>query len=425
MRHKLTEQPERKWTIMVYMAGGKNISDAARESLLQMKLVGSTKDLNVIAQFDSGSEGERTKRYWLRPLARASEISRLLSEPTDLRTPILNAVLEADNFSPEDLNQTDTGNPAELSDFVAWGLGSFPSHRTMLIIWGHGDGFSVAWDVTPTSRIRRKKRKKSTHPSAGRTTETELTPGELRKAFKSLITRRGFPGQPNRNKLIDIFGFDSCQMGTVEVYHQLTDIAGFAIGSEGSTPTSSWPYTRILKALKEKPATKSAGLAKLIVREYDKAYTRNFGDGIDLSACKLSNLPVDAISGLVGPLKRLLRGDQNTRRLIAVRMDTQSYNDDFVDLHDLCRQLGQQFRKNKGLKNACNKVTAATKEAVLLSKDRGPSAKDSNGLSIYFPRDSQRRDGRISPLYGELQIKETHWKEFLDLYHKRKRRLRF
>ncbi len=39
----------KEWSVMVYIAGGRDISDEARESLLQMKQVGSTKDIHLIA----------------------------------------------------------------------------------------------------------------------------------------------------------------------------------------------------------------------------------------------------------------------------------------------------------------------------------------------------------------------------------------
>jgi hypothetical protein len=405
------EPDKKKWTIMVYMAGGRDISDEARQSLLQMKQVGSSESFNVIAQFDSGSEGGQTKRYYLRPLGTASEIDLLLSKVEWLKTPVLEAVLELDNVTPKNLEEPDAGNPAALKGFVDWALENFPASRTMLIIWGHGDGFSVAWDVTPTSRIRRKKRKTGTRPSAGRTTETELTPGELRKAFKSLITRRGSPRQTNRNKLIDIFGFDSCQMGTVEVYHQLTDIAGFAIGSEGFSPKKSWPYRRILKALRKKPNSTPRELATITVDSYYEEYSKGFGDGIDLSACSLSKLPVNAISLLVKPLQDLVF--ERDQRLIAARMDTQSYNDDFVDLHDLCQQLTQQLPERNDLRNACRKTIAAIKRAILVSRHRGREVEKSNGISIYFPHS---RVSRLFRRYETLQIEGSDWKQFLDSY---------
>src|SRR5262249_29879623 len=68
----------KKWSVMVYMAGGKNLSDEARDSLMQMKQVGSTEHVHVIAQFDSGSEGKATKRYYLTPMDEATRVNDML-----------------------------------------------------------------------------------------------------------------------------------------------------------------------------------------------------------------------------------------------------------------------------------------------------------------------------------------------------------
>jgi len=45
-----------------------------------MKQVGSTDNIHVIAQFDSGSEGTFTNRYYLSPLKGAVGIETLLTQ---------------------------------------------------------------------------------------------------------------------------------------------------------------------------------------------------------------------------------------------------------------------------------------------------------------------------------------------------------
>jgi len=71
---------KKRWSVMVYLAGGRDVSQEDRESLLKMKQVGSTDNIHVIAQFDSGSEGTFTKRYYLSPFKGASGIEILLKQ---------------------------------------------------------------------------------------------------------------------------------------------------------------------------------------------------------------------------------------------------------------------------------------------------------------------------------------------------------
>ncbi len=70
----------KQWTIMTYIAGADNMSDAARDALLQMKEIGSTKHFDLIVQFDTGSQGP-TKRYHLRPISGSeSEKNKRIAE---------------------------------------------------------------------------------------------------------------------------------------------------------------------------------------------------------------------------------------------------------------------------------------------------------------------------------------------------------
>ena len=53
-----------KWTFMVYMAGDNSLSNAGDTDLYEMMKVGSTHDVNIVAEFDkTGTEG--TKRYFI------------------------------------------------------------------------------------------------------------------------------------------------------------------------------------------------------------------------------------------------------------------------------------------------------------------------------------------------------------------------
>jgi hypothetical protein len=55
----------KKWTVMVYLAGDNNLDGAGLVDLKEMKSVGSTDAVNIIAQFDrQGNKGE-SRRYYL------------------------------------------------------------------------------------------------------------------------------------------------------------------------------------------------------------------------------------------------------------------------------------------------------------------------------------------------------------------------
>ncbi len=56
----------RKWTVMVYMAGDNNLDSNGVEDLSEMKRVGSTDQVAIVAQFDRKGKKGHTKRYYIR-----------------------------------------------------------------------------------------------------------------------------------------------------------------------------------------------------------------------------------------------------------------------------------------------------------------------------------------------------------------------
>ena len=109
----------KKWTFMVYMAGDNNLDPNGVKDLQEMKRVGSTATVNVVAEFDR-SNPHSAKRYFLQKGGTAAR----------------DAVA--------DLGRTDTGDPKNLIDFVDWAAGAYPAERYILVLWNHGEG----WDDT-------------------------------------------------------------------------------------------------------------------------------------------------------------------------------------------------------------------------------------------------------------------------------------
>jgi hypothetical protein len=54
------------WTVMVYLAGDNSLDGAGVADLQEMKKVGSSASVNVIAQFDRAGSRGTTKRFYLR-----------------------------------------------------------------------------------------------------------------------------------------------------------------------------------------------------------------------------------------------------------------------------------------------------------------------------------------------------------------------
>ena len=82
----------------------------------EMKTVGSTDKLNIIAQFDR-AEGHIARRYYLRK----------------------GGIVTGDAVAS--LGAVNTGDPEALKDFIQWGIKDYPADHYLLVLWNHGSGW--------------------------------------------------------------------------------------------------------------------------------------------------------------------------------------------------------------------------------------------------------------------------------------------
>lgn len=416
---------KRNWTIMVYLAGDNNLDSAGMVDLNEMKTVGSTDEIAVLAQFDRAGAGQATVRYCLRQ-----------------GTPVTKDAVQT-------LGETNMGDPKVLEEFVIWGVTNYPADHYLLVLWNHGAGWDDAnlyqGDVfsgtaPPVSR--------KSQPIATRGATAEGKPIALAQAragiartrralfnstVEAAIKQRGiaFDDQAQdfldnielkkvmtkiKRKLkrkIDILGMDACLMSMVEVFYQLRDTAEFSVGSEETEPGDGWPYDRILGALAAKPDMTPEDLSKIIVSQYLASYRA--GDNVTQSAMNLAGLkPLTmAVDGLARALKVSLADAACRTALINARAQVQEYSrpyDDYCDLLNLCDLLDKTFTA-PAVKTACAAVRQAAGAAVVASGCKGPAVANSRGISIYFPK------RKLSPLYKTLDFtKQSTWDEFLKAY---------
>src|SRR5512139_642777 len=96
-----------KWTFAVYMAGDNNLSNAGERDLAEIRRVGSTPEVNVVAEFDCSGANRETIRYQIQ--------KKGLNERT------------------ESLGETDCGDPKVLLRFISWVAREFPAEHYALI----------------------------------------------------------------------------------------------------------------------------------------------------------------------------------------------------------------------------------------------------------------------------------------------------
>ena len=421
----------KQWTVMVYLAGDNNLDAAGVADLEEMKAVGSTDQINVIAQFDRLGSKHATKRYFLRK----------------------GGTLAKDAVAS--LGETNMGDPKVLRSFLEWGLRGYPARHYLVVLWNHGAG----WDDEDIYRSARKLRlsvrrrdsvvagstaapgssvsirrlrvvggKRTRRALFDTTIHQAIQPGPRARAIAFDDTSKDFldnievkkvlaSGAKTLGGKIDILGMDACLMSMAEVGYQIRDSVHYTVGSEEVEPGDGWPYHEILTRLAKKPSMTPEALSKTIVQEYLASYGP--ASNVTQSACDLTQSAAlaQAVSRLARMLTRNL-GDASIRSaVIEARAQVQSYEvAEYIDLHDFCALLDAGCNDVE-VSAACTAVMSALDQRyVVLSGYKGAPMQQSRGCAIYFPQRT------VSPLYGTLDFtKQTAWDDFVVAYLSRLR----
>jgi len=395
-------QTRKAWTVMVYMAGDNNMDPDGITDLLEMKKVGSTKDVNVIAQFDRAT-GHAAKRYYLRKGGSVDQ----------------DAVMT--------LGKVNTGDPKNLIDFIEWGKNNYPAERCLLVLWNHGQGWDDT-DIFAGERMRRYRRladRPTRHALFHTPVRKMLAKVDSNSAYRAILideNAKDFLDNQEMKKVVasaakllnhklDILGMDACLMSMAEVGYQIHGSTAFTVGSEQTEPMEGWPYDTILAELAKNPTLTTEDVSSLIVTKYLASYSR---DSVTQSACDLAKAEAlaNAVANLAAALRKGLKNEATQQNIMAARMRSQTYEvTDNIDLVDFCSLL-EQKTSGSDIADRCREVVQAA-ESGYVSKNgcKGSDLKNSHGVAIYFPNEL------VSPLYAKLDFcKKTKWGDFLQEY---------
>jgi len=244
------------WTVLIYMSATQDLipyayadlleMEAAHSSLLidgapvgenplkQMATTGSSLRSDVIVQLATDS---------LTTISRFHMFETSQDQVSNLKKEDLSKLVRQNIHSPE-IMQFNRPMPATESqlfeDFLRWGIEEYPSEHYVVIIWGHGQG----WTAIESSHQAQNK------PAAsfflkGRYGGLALDGNadyldipSLRKALKNIEDATGDP--------IAVFASDACLMQSVEDVTELADCAQYICGSEDIESYAGFPYGSLL-----------------------------------------------------------------------------------------------------------------------------------------------------------------------------------
>lgn len=363
------------WTFLVYMVADNNLEPFALDDIVEMADVGSGNKLDIVVQID---RAEGYSNDGLGSLPNWTSTKRLRVTPGGLE-------------QISDLGELNMGSSQVLSDFITWGVKTYPADRYALIFWDHGG----AW------------------PGFGGDDSTQghdlLSIAELKSGIQA-----GMSGA-NLNQFA-LIGYDACLMSTYEVALAMRPFGEYLLASEELEPGHGWDY-RSLQVLKHNPGTSPLVLGQQIIQGFkSQAQAQQTSADITLALTDLYALDdlVKAVDQLTATYptsaSAALATAYGRGRVSALKFGESpdpSQSTHMVDLGNLAEQIAAQATEVAPARGA---IQAALTKAVV-AKTSGPETASATGLSIYFPPQS----AFYSQDYAALS-EVANWRTFLTRY---------
>lgn len=372
-----TDDPNQPaWTILYYAGADNNRAGFVWTDLNEMEAAGLTNQVQVVAQtdwpIDSPAGINDLARYVIQPDV----------DPDHLASP------------PTALGEGNMGNPATLSDFLQWGMTSFPANRYALILGDFGGGWQGCCLDT----------------DIGIPGESDhLSLPDLDQALAGAMSQTG--------KRLDVIAFSAGLMGQVDVLQVLQPYAAYAVASPSLLPGSVWDYQEILSALSANPLIEGDQYARDLVAAFASRQNRPDGDPYaSMSAIDLAVLP--RLATAIESMALSLGEDPDLRTAIAAdaRRGAQLYGS--AALSDVERLAAVdlihaaailvEFSPPGDLQEAAVEVATAAAASVIAYERGAGCCPNGRGIAIYWPVTPQTLD----PLYNQVTRLPT-WGAYL------------
>ncbi len=373
---------EKKWTVLIYIAGDNDLYPYVSMNIEQLKRIGSSPFVNFVVYLCKHPHGQRKVAQKIK-IEKGKAV--ILSEEPDI----------------------DSGSPRTLHAAIDWATEDFPSEHLAVIAWDHGSG--------ALNRIER-------GICYDYTTGHYLSDRDLRYAFDHIVKKIG--------KKIDIFACDACLMASVELAASFANCVDYFVSSEETIPGTGFNYTRAMLPVAQH-AIQPSDLASHWVKAYQQNYSPYY-EGYTLSAVNLSGMNelTKAIDSLGNSLTTLLRYQFNKSvKSLLQQCSMPGYcttfeESSYIDLDHFAQLLQQKIdtvyvnlddvQKNRivsQIKNSLAIIRGQLAKSVIANA-HGKKYAHAAGLTIYFP---QRV---VHASYPRLiwSYLCPAWAEFLDAY---------
>lgn len=359
-------------TVLVYMDGSDLESDygAAAEDLEEMEQavrdVGMDSDtLRIVVEAGGASQ-------WQYKPMQGKEYGRFCISRNGIR-------------QEEKLEVRNMGSADTLTDFINYGVQSYPAEHYGLVLWNHGagqiEGFGKDYHFEDAS----------------------LPLAEIGDALKASAQKVPF----------DFISLDACLMGNLELVSVLKDQAEYLIASEELEPQNGYDYSW-LKAVGKERKKQTGSLGKAVGEAMLASYKTSYAEKeykLTLSLIDMKAYPAfhDIFHQMVGNV--LEHADEDLfQKFGQTRKELQGFGSrqegmvsEIVDVMDLMQVMGS-LQENQKL---CQKAEQQFQDLVTEKVTRGYQ-EEPCGLSIYLPSGSNEWLQNDMAVYDGISFCETY-----------------
>jgi len=213
------EIPEKKWTLIVYMAADNNLESACIADLNEMEAANITEDVSVLALVDRSSKYDLSNENWsdtrLYEITKDSEglNQKLCSKQIDCPE------LELSVGVNKELNMSDEN---VLKNLILFSKEKYKAKNYGFVVWGHGTGYR-------SGKINEQIRAVAVDDES-----SDIM--SLSKFHEAIINSE------DDNTKLSFIAFDTCFGAELENAYELKDCAYYLAGVEGTTPYGGWNY---------------------------------------------------------------------------------------------------------------------------------------------------------------------------------------
>ena len=349
------------WAIYWYLCGSDLESNGgfATSDLMEMMEVALPENVRVVIQ----TGGAKT---WQNNVVDADILQRYVYDSEGLTL--------VDELPPASM-----GDAATLTDFLRYCKQNYPAEKTAVLFWNHGGGSvsGAAFDE--------------------RYGYDSLTLDEMQTAFG-----RVWEADEN-NPPLELVGFDTCLMATVDVAGTFAGTARYLVASEEVEPANGWDYTGWLGALAADPAMDGAALGEVICDAYYagcQAVGTHSNATLSLTDLTRTGPLLEAYEAFGAEALAAACEDPGFfSRFARIAAQSENYGGNtreqgYTNMVD----LGHMARQCTGLLQTAGDVLNALEDCVLY-RVSGPYRAESTGLSCYYSY-----NGDLNDLYGYTNV---------------------